>query len=93
MLLALYLGQANYGHYWIYIRDHVGEKWWKYNDTNVTEVNETEIFKDTTGSTANPYFLVYVRSSGKQASDKVYLSLKTMISLLTMYTQISLSTL
>jgi uncharacterized UBP type Zn finger protein len=60
-------GQANYGHYWIYIRDHVDNKWWKYNDTNVTEVSSEEIFKDTTGSTANPYFLVYVRSSGKLA--------------------------
>jgi uncharacterized UBP type Zn finger protein len=59
-------GQANYGHYWIYIRDHVGNKWWKYNDINVSEVNEAEIFKDTTGSTANPYFLVYVKASGKK---------------------------
>jgi hypothetical protein len=59
-------GQANYGHYWIYIRDHVGNKWWKYNDINVSEVNEAEIFKDTTGSTANPYFLVYIKASGKK---------------------------
>ncbi|KAG2187037.1 hypothetical protein INT44_003265, partial [Umbelopsis vinacea] len=61
----IHQGQANYGHYWIYIRDHVSGKWWKYNDTNVSEVSETEIFKDTTGSTANPYFLVYVRSSAR----------------------------
>jgi hypothetical protein len=86
--LSTILGQANYGHYWIYIRDHVSGKWWKYNDTNVSEVNEAEIFKDTTGSTANPYFLVYVRSSGKQ---HLISQLKSMISLLTMYTQISLS--
>ncbi|KAJ2957037.1 hypothetical protein NQZ79_g7179 [Umbelopsis isabellina] len=59
----IHQGQANYGHYWIYIRDHVDNKWWKYNDTNVSEVSSEEIFKDTTGSTANPYFLVYVRSS------------------------------
>ncbi|GAB5586731.1 ubiquitin-specific protease ubp2 [Umbelopsis nana] len=62
----IHQGQANYGHYWIYIRDHVGRKWWKYNDTNVSEVNESEIFKDTTGSTANPYFLVYVKASDVQ---------------------------
>lgn len=64
MIMTNFLGQANYGHYWIYIRDHVDNKWWKYNDTNVTEVSSEEIFKDTTGSTANPYFLVYVRSAG-----------------------------
>lgn len=53
-------GQANYGHYWIYILDHVEDQWWKYNDSLVTKVNEQEVFHDTTGSTANPYFLVYV---------------------------------
>ncbi|GAN04328.1 hypothetical protein MAM1_0060c03788 [Mucor ambiguus] len=53
-------GQANYGHYWVYIYDHNGDQWWKYNDSLVTKVNESEILHDTTGSTANPYFLVYV---------------------------------
>ncbi|KAL7327567.1 ubiquitin-specific protease ubp2 [Mucor circinelloides] len=56
----IHQGQANYGHYWIYIYDHKGDQWWKYNDSLVTKVNESEILHDTTGSTANPYFLVYV---------------------------------
>jgi hypothetical protein len=56
----IHQGQANYGHYWIYIYDHKGDQWWKYNDSLVTKVPETEILSDTTGSTANPYFLVYV---------------------------------
>lgn len=56
----IHQGQANYGHYWIYIYDHKGDQWWKYNDSLVTKVPETEILNDTTGSTANPYFLVYV---------------------------------
>ncbi|KAI8997594.1 hypothetical protein BDB01DRAFT_771683 [Pilobolus umbonatus] len=56
----IHQGQASYGHYWIYIYDHIGEQWWKYNDSFVTKVNENEVFQDTTGSTANPYFLVYV---------------------------------
>lgn len=56
----IHQGQANYGHYWIYILDHEENQWWKYNDSMVTKVNESEIYHDTTGSTANPYFLVYV---------------------------------
>ncbi|CEP08855.1 hypothetical protein [Parasitella parasitica] len=56
----MHQGQANYGHYWVYIYDHNGDQWWKYNDSLVTKVHESEIFHDTTGSTANPYFLVYV---------------------------------
>jgi hypothetical protein len=35
--------------------------WLKLNDSQVTEVSEQEVFKDTTGSTANPYWLAYVR--------------------------------
>lgn len=56
----IHQGQANYGHYWIYILDHDDHQWWKYNDSIISKVNETEIYHDTTGSTANPYFLVYV---------------------------------
>ncbi|KAI8057395.1 hypothetical protein BDF21DRAFT_440923 [Thamnidium elegans] len=56
----IHQGQANYGHYWIYILDHDENQWWKYNDSMVSKVNESEVYHDTTGSTANPYFLVYV---------------------------------
>ncbi|OZJ05178.1 hypothetical protein BZG36_02206 [Bifiguratus adelaidae] len=56
-------GQVNYGHYWIYIYDFKDSKWLKYNDSNVTHVEEAEVFADTTGSTANPYFLVYVKAT------------------------------
>ncbi|KAI7905711.1 uncharacterized protein BX663DRAFT_500635 [Cokeromyces recurvatus] len=59
----IHQGQANYGHYWIYILDHKNDQWWKYNDSLVTKVQESEIFHNTTGSTANPYFLVYVDES------------------------------
>ncbi|KAI8642866.1 hypothetical protein BD408DRAFT_451474 [Parasitella parasitica] len=63
----IHQGQANYGHYWIYIYDHKGSQWWKYNDSLVTKVHEDEIFHDTTGSTANPYFLVYVDATKMDA--------------------------
>ncbi|KAI9496046.1 hypothetical protein BDB00DRAFT_927094 [Zychaea mexicana] len=59
----IHQGQANYGHYWIYIYNHQKEQWWKYNDSRVTKVEESEILQNTTGSTANPYFLVYIKDS------------------------------
>ncbi|KAI7873880.1 cysteine proteinase, partial [Lichtheimia hyalospora FSU 10163] len=59
----IHQGQANYGHYWVYIYNHQKEQWWKYNDSLVTKVDENEIFQNTTGRTANPYFVVYIKES------------------------------
>ncbi|KAI0319953.1 hypothetical protein OF83DRAFT_1169745 [Amylostereum chailletii] len=53
----------SWGHYFFYSR-HLPENpdsWFKYNDSEVSEVPKTEVLADTTGSTANPYMLVYVR--------------------------------
>jgi ubiquitin carboxyl-terminal hydrolase 25/28 len=53
----------SWGHYFFYSRnlpDHP-DSWFKYNDSEVTEVSKQEVFADTTGSTANPYLLVYAR--------------------------------
>ncbi|KAG0183416.1 ubiquitin-specific protease ubp2 [Apophysomyces sp. BC1021] len=63
----IHQGQANYGHYWVYIYDKPKDQWWKYNDSQVSKVDESEIFRDTTGSTANPYFLVYVKDEVSEA--------------------------
>ncbi|KAJ2083551.1 ubiquitin-specific protease ubp2 [Coemansia sp. RSA 988] len=59
-----------FGHYWVYIRDFDKEKnltrWLKFNDSNVSVVDPTEIFRDAPKpgeETANPYYLVYVRTS------------------------------
>ncbi|ORZ20562.1 hypothetical protein BCR42DRAFT_489060 [Absidia repens] len=56
----MHKGEANYGHYWLYILDHETDCWWKFNDSYVTKVEESEILKDTTGTKSNPYFLVYI---------------------------------
>jgi ubiquitin carboxyl-terminal hydrolase 25 len=48
-----------FGHYFFYAR-HLPEhpdKWFKYNDAQVTEVSKEEVFADTTGQTANPYLV------------------------------------
>ncbi|KAI8336791.1 hypothetical protein BC941DRAFT_514209 [Chlamydoabsidia padenii] len=57
----MHKGEANYGHYWLYILDHKTDCWWKFNDSIVTKVEESEILKNTTGTKSNPYFLVYIR--------------------------------
>ncbi|EJD03499.1 cysteine proteinase [Fomitiporia mediterranea MF3/22] len=52
-----------FGHYFVYQRwlpDHPDE-WFKYNDSDVSVVDKSEVLADTTGSTANPYLLVFAR--------------------------------
>jgi len=53
----------SFGHYFIYQRwlPHYPDKWIKYNDSDVTLVSKEEVLADTTGSTANPYLLVFTR--------------------------------
>jgi ubiquitin carboxyl-terminal hydrolase 25/28 len=48
-----------WGHYFFYSRDLPGnpDRWFKYNDSEVTEVPKEEVFRDTTGETANPYLV------------------------------------
>ncbi|CAG8633010.1 20591_t:CDS:10 [Cetraspora pellucida] len=59
----IHSGQATFGHYWIYIYDFEKDRWLKYNDSYVTKVDEdSEVFADLTGKTANPYCMVYVRA-------------------------------
>ncbi|KAJ1999658.1 ubiquitin-specific protease ubp2 [Coemansia thaxteri] len=58
-----------FGHYWVYIRDHDRVqrqvRWLKFNDSYVTVVDQAEIFRNAPAAgeeSANPYYLVYVRS-------------------------------
>ncbi|KAK7063918.1 USP domain-containing protein [Favolaschia claudopus] len=53
----------SFGHYFFYSR-HLPEEpdsWFKYNDSDVSVINKSEVLADTTGSTANPYLLVFAR--------------------------------
>ncbi len=53
---------AEYGHYYSYIYDKEMQKWRKYNDMNVTEVSEEEVFADSEGgptSGKSAYCLLY----------------------------------
>lgn len=60
-------GSVSFGHYWIYIYDFKMNVWRKYNDTEVTEVQDpSEIFQDQQDpNPPTPYFLVYVNDTMK----------------------------
>ncbi|KAI0756006.1 cysteine proteinase [Daedaleopsis nitida] len=53
----------SWGHYFFYSRNLPArpEEWFKYNDSDVCAVGRDEVLADSTGSTANPYMLVFVR--------------------------------
>ncbi|KAG9018788.1 ubiquitin-specific protease ubp2 [Tulasnella sp. 427] len=53
----------SFGHYFFYARDlpNNPDKWLKYNDQDVASISKAEVLADTTGSTANPYMLVFAR--------------------------------
>ncbi|KAF8257036.1 hypothetical protein EI94DRAFT_1774682 [Lactarius quietus] len=59
-----------WGHYFFYSR-HLPENpdsWFKYNDSEVSVVSKEEVLANTTGSTANPYMLVFVRKGSDMIS-------------------------
>lgn len=50
---------ASWGHYFFYSRclPDNPDVWFKYNDSEVSQVRKDEVLADTTGSTANPYLV------------------------------------
>ncbi|TPX30381.1 hypothetical protein SmJEL517_g06033 [Synchytrium microbalum] len=56
-------GEANFGHYWLYLFDPALKRWLKCNDSRVTEVPDSEVFLDTSGTKKSAYCLVYVQAS------------------------------
>ncbi|KAF9011085.1 hypothetical protein BDQ17DRAFT_1345443 [Cyathus striatus] len=61
-----------WGHYFFYSRHlpDAPDSWFKYNDSDVSVVSKDEVLADTTGSTANPYLLVFARK-GSNVVDTV----------------------
>lgn len=57
----IHRGEASFGHYWTYIRDHQGGFFRKYNDEKITRVEDSEVMDFDDNNTATPYFLVFVR--------------------------------
>lgn len=60
----IHQGIAGSGHYWAYIRDFKQEnKWIKFNDMRVSEVDEEILMKEAVGgeiSNTSAYFLIYI---------------------------------
>ena len=54
-------GEASYGHYWLYMWDRATDRWFKYNDSVVSQVPSSVVFQDTSGKNGNVYALAYVR--------------------------------
>jgi hypothetical protein len=52
-------GNASFGHYFFYSRflPDKREEWFKYNDSDVQSVSKEEVFRDSSGDTANPYLV------------------------------------
>ncbi|KAF9257095.1 cysteine proteinase [Marasmius fiardii PR-910] len=62
----------SFGHYFFYSRNLPSkpDEWFKYNDSDVSKIDKEEVLQDTTGSTANPYLLVFARK-GSEVVDTV----------------------
>lgn len=67
----MHQGSVEFGHYYIYIYDFNKEVWRKYNDNEITEVQDTSEIFGKSGRNAErlnpptPYFLVYVNAAMK----------------------------
>jgi len=63
----------SWGHYFFYSRNlpNNPDEWFKYNDSDVSLIKKAEVLADGTGSTANPYLLVYARK-GTNVIDTVH---------------------
>jgi len=60
--ILMHNGGPEGGHYYAFIYDSGKKKWRKYNDEDVTEISEENVFKEAIGdgkSPASAYFLIY----------------------------------
>ena len=57
----IHRGDVAHGHYWIYIYDFAGNRWFKYNDEQVAEVDEKVVFANDSAEGAGPYFVTYIK--------------------------------
>ncbi|OMJ19571.1 Ubiquitin carboxyl-terminal hydrolase 7 [Smittium culicis] len=58
--LMFHEGTVEYGHYWIFIKDHKSQGWYKYNDSEVTACNIANVIDYQTSG--NVYCAIYIRN-------------------------------
>lgn len=66
--ILIHAGQADSGHYYSFIFDFDQQKWRKYNDIQITEETEENVFQSAIGdptSAASAYGLIYVSKERK----------------------------
>lgn len=70
--ICVHDGNANTGHYYSFIFNRFTQKWWKYNDIRITEVEEADVFKESEGGNSwqTAQWLVYVDSSLSETLNK-----------------------
>lgn len=64
--ILIHEGAAESGHYYTYIYNPLVNKWFKFNDINVTVVPEDKVLRDAFGDgkqKMNAYCLVYVKEN------------------------------
>ena len=63
--VMIHAGEAGSGHYWVYIYDERSARWYKMNDTFVTQANIAEVNESSFGGEGlkSAYALVYISSA------------------------------
>jgi len=66
-------GHAEGGHYYAYIFNHIDRKWRKYSDMLITEVDESDVFRNSIGGEgwASAYYLFFI-DLNRIGSDDLY---------------------
>lgn len=74
--VCIHEGSAESGHYYTFIKDHNQNKWRKYNDIRVTEVEEKEVYEEANGGSSNStaFWAVYINESLLEESRKTEIS-------------------
>ncbi len=68
--ICVHEGNADGGHYFNFIKDHKINRWRKFNDKNVSDVSEDEVFESANGGFAarTAFWVIYInREQAMQA--------------------------
>jgi ubiquitin carboxyl-terminal hydrolase 25/28 len=66
--ICVHEGNGEGGHYFNFIKDHMFNRWRKFNDSRVSDVTEDEVFQSANGGFAarTAFWVVYINSAQRQ---------------------------